>query len=115
MALILSPYMCRALTESVMAQLTDWGETPRSVSVFDGGAKIGLGFEIISDEPKWRRQVEVVPEQCKASLVFDQLNAWRESVREQLHRGEPSAAVRQAVECFGIEAVEKALEHRGHG
>jgi hypothetical protein len=109
--LVLEPLTARMLADSVCAQLREWGERPCGVSVVDGGAKVAIGFEIIAEGPKWRRAIEVSVGQCRANEVQDQLNAWREKVRADLHRGRPSQVVRDAISQFGADAVLKALEH----
>ena len=106
--------VAKMMGDSICGQLAEWGETPRSVTVINGGSDLILGFEIISAEPKWRKTIDV-PVTQKAPEVLDQLNAWRERVRAELHAGKPSDPVILAIACFGTEAVNKALEHRARG
>lgn len=115
MSFVLPPLTARMLGDSCAAQLREWGEEAKSVSVLDNGAKIVIGFEIVSEPPKWRKTVEVKALQCNPANVHDQLNAWRERLREEISRGEPPQTVREAIQCFGAVAVNKALEHRARG
>lgn len=115
MGLALPVTVARMLGDSVCAQLAEWGEVPKSVSVIDGGSKLILGFEVISIEPKWRRTVEIDALGCRADAVLDQINAWREKMRADIYAGRPSETIRTAIQAFGIDAVAKALEHRAHG
>jgi len=108
-------HVAKSTANTVCAQLREWGEHPSGVSVIDEGAKIVFGFEVITEEPKWRKTVEVATAHCTPSSVQDQLNAWREKVRMDLNCGKPSRVVQGAIERFGSASVDKALEHRNRG
>ena len=115
MALILPPDVAMRLGDAVCVQLKAWGECPSGAQVLEDGAKIAFGFEIVSDEPKWRKVVELPVGNCQPAHVQAALNAWREKVREELHKGHPSQTVRGAIARFGAETVNKALENVSHG
>ena len=111
-SLIIPRSITNARAGVVAERLRALGEMPCGAALADNGRTLAIGFEIISAEPKWRKSVEVPVAACSAAEIHDQLNAWREKVRAELHQNKPGSAVRKAIEVFGLAAVERALEHR---
>lgn len=110
--LYLPPKTIGLIAHQMCQKLEKWGEDTYGWQVLDGGALMAIGFNIIKAEPGWRKTIECGVFGSRAIEVHDNLNAWREKTREDLKRGFPHPTIAKAVNIFGREAVDKALEHR---
>ena len=110
--LYLTPKVIQMIGDQACCQLESWGEQPYGVQALDGGALMAIGFWIIPDEPGWRKTIECGVFRCRADEIHDQLNAWREKTRQDLKHAMPHPIIQKAINIWGREAVDKALEHR---
>lgn len=107
MAQLIAEMATQHAGEVLCGELIRRGFDPVRLQVIPGGGEAVIVLSIIES---WAKAVKLPRDQLTPEAVEFALETWKRKVRADLQAGKPSEVIKQAIERYGSEAVERALE-----